>query len=431
MPRVIYLVALENIFDNAIFENMVKKLLLRIQGDRERRVELTLVCLLPWFELTRRGPYSNFRRFRRQMVELRRELSSRGVGLEFVRTPVPSAFFDMGPVLLAWLACWAVPAVWWKIVRLRARVVHCRYYYAAFLALAARLLVPGPVRVIFDVRTLLPEQGLVNRKWREGGPAFRFWKALERWMLGRADKVVSVSPAMTARLEQESPGLSPETIPNFVDLEHFRADEELRRRVRRELGVEHRRVLVFSGTLGGRYPYGRMAECAELFFRMSGPEGYLMVLTGSDEKRLAPLVAELEHRGRRRGADWQAYHCKVEEVPGMLAAADWALLVLADFLTSETFLPIKFAEYLALGLPILTHPANRELARLVLGYRVGAVLDPDLPEGTLRSLLTDGPGAMRDRCRQAAREHFDLDRFASRYAALYRELAAGLETGPG
>jgi len=205
MPRIIYLIALENILDNAIFENQVKKLLLRIQGSKDRRVELTIVCLLPWFELTRRGIYSNFRKYRDSIDRLRNELAGKGVGLEFVPTPIPSAFFNMGPILLAFLSLWAVPALWYKMFRLRAQVVHCRYYYAAFLALVARRLIPWPVKVIFDVRTLLPEQGLVNRKWRSGGPVFRFWKTLEHWMLNSADLVVSVSPAMTVHLKKENP----------------------------------------------------------------------------------------------------------------------------------------------------------------------------------------------------------------------------------
>jgi len=424
MPRIIYLIALENILDNAIFENQVKKLLLRIQGSKDRRVELTIVCLLPWFELTRRGVYSNFRKYRDSIDRLRNELAGKGVGLELVPTPIPSAFFNMGPILLAFLSLWAVPALWYKMFRLRAQVVHCRYYYAAFLALVARRLIPWPVKVIFDVRTLLPEQGLVNRKWRSGGPVFRFWKALEHWMLNSADLVVSVSPAMTVHLEKENPKAAVETIPNFVDLEYFRPDSDLRAETRRRLGLDNRRVLVFSGTLGGRYPAERIAECAENFFRLFDSEGYLLVLTGSDEKRLAPLVEALGKCGLQRGNEWEAHRCAVDEVPQMLAAADWALLVLADFLTSETFLPIKFAEYLALGLPILTHPANSELVRLVENHGVGMVLDREQQAEALRSRLLENLEVMRTRCLEVVREQFDIDKFAGRYASLYRELAA-------
>ncbi|MEA1997537.1 MAG: hypothetical protein U9N45_07845, partial [Gemmatimonadota bacterium] len=92
------------------------------------------------------------------------------------------------------------------------------------------------------------------------------------------------------------------------------------------------------------------------------------------------------------------------------------------FLTSETFLPLKFGEYLALGLPVLTHPANRELVRLVESYGTGTALDENENPQALRARLEAGKEDMRARCIDTARRHFDLDLFAGRYAGIYREL---------
>ena len=87
-----YLIALERVFDNAIFDNQVKKLLLKIKGGHGRDLELTLLVLLPWIELTRRGIYSNFWRYKNELKSLQRELSRKGVRLVTVRTLFPSAF---------------------------------------------------------------------------------------------------------------------------------------------------------------------------------------------------------------------------------------------------------------------------------------------------------------------------------------------------
>ena len=81
MPRVIYLIALERDFNNAIFENQVKRLLLRIKREHSQGLDLTLVVLLPWIELTRRGAYSNFRRYKSELKSLQRELSREGIRL--------------------------------------------------------------------------------------------------------------------------------------------------------------------------------------------------------------------------------------------------------------------------------------------------------------------------------------------------------------
>ncbi len=429
-PRVIYLIALELVVGNAIFDNQVKRLLLRLSV--AGRARITLVVLLPWLELTRRGVYSNFRHHARALESLRAELSAGGIELRLVRTLYPSAFFHMRAPGLAWFSLLAVPALVREILRARAGLVHCRYYYATFAALAASTLLPRGPRVIFDVRTLLPEQGIVNHTWGERSAAYRCWKRIEGWMLRRAGRVVSVSPAMTARLEREAPGVRVETIPNFVDLGRFRPDPQARAAVRGELGLmQERPVLVFSGTLGGRYPAERIAECAAAFCRALGPESFFLVLTSSDEKRLAPLAGALAAEGLARERDWRALGCPPEEVPRYLAAADYGLLALADFLTAETFLPLKFGEYLACGLPILTHPANSELTRLVAEHGVGLALDPEADLAATGARLTAEVASMRERCLQLAREQFDLERFAGRYARIYDELSGRASTAAG
>ena len=423
MPNVLYLIALENVLDNAIFENQVRRMLAAV---RERDgARITLAVLLPWFELTRRGIYSNFRRHRGALEKLKLDLAAGGIDLEVCRAFVPSALFHMRTGLLRWFILSSLPSFLRLVRRVRPDVVHCRYYYAAGLALAGRRMSGVPYRVIFDIRTLLPEQGIVNGKWDGDSREFRAWKKAERRMLRRADRVVSVSPAMTARLEQEYPGLKIDTIPNFVDLESFRPDKAARERVRRELGLDGQQVLVFSGTLGGRYPADRIAGCVEVFFRVFGRDSFFLLLSPSDEKRLAPLEAALTASGLHRGLDWECLSVEPAEAPEKLNAADWSLIALADFLTSETFLPLKFSEYLALGLPILSHPANAELVRLTREMGVGEALDDSRGTQEFHVRLENSYAKMRENCLRAAREGFGLKNFAQRYAGIYRELSGG------
>lgn len=422
MPRVIYLIALERVFNNAIFENQVKRLLLRIKREHSQGLDLTLVVLLPWIELTRRGAYSNFRRYKSQLKSLQRELSREGIRLVTVRTLFPSAFFNMKALGLAWFSLITLPVVWYLILASRAQVIHCRYYYASFIALLAARLSPRRVKVIFDVRTLLPELGIGNGIWEVGSMAYRFWKRVERWMMDRADRVVSVSPAMSRYIELENPHARIETIPNFVDLETFRQDESLRRSKRRELGLENQTVLVYSGTLGMRHPATRLAQSVQVFFRAFGERSFFLVLTSSDEKRLEPLALELAGLGLERGKQWQAINAPPPKVPEYLNAADWSFQVFAD-IPVASFFSVKFAEYLSAGLPVLTHPADRATIEIIESYGVGAVLDGSLPPEKLRASLEENKAQIRERCLKTARNDFSLSRFARRYSEIYRELA--------
>ena len=250
-------------------------------------------------------------------------------------------------------------------------------------------------------------------------------------MFKSADLSVAVSPAMTSRIKEENPQALVETIPNFADLDTFKPDPVKRNQSRRELDIEKRRVLVFSGTVGKRYPAGRIAEAVQIFFRIFGQESFFLLLSPSDEKRLAPLADALASRGLKRGESWVCLKAPPEEVPFYLNAADWALLVLADYLSGETatprddyVFPIKFAEYLALGLPIFTHPSNRGMREIIQSYGVGTVLDNSLPPEKLRVALEQNEAQMREHCLETARNDFPESRSVIRYSEHYIELAA-------
>ena len=430
MSRVLYLIALENILDNPIFENQVRKLLAEILKLSEGKTEITIGCILPWFEVTRRGVYSNFRRHSDEMESKRKDLAAEGIKLVFTRGFVPSAFFQMGPVRLFWFALSSMPALLWLIRRSGANILHCRYYYASFAAILARKIFRKDYRVIFDVRSLLPEQGVINGNWSEKSLVFRFWKAAERWMLKYADITVAVSRAMTERLKTQSPETRMETIPNFADLNAFRPDTRRREEIRRKFGIENRRVLIFSGTIGPRYPADMMSEAIQTYFNIFGSTSFFLLLTSSDEKRMAPLKERLLSMGLEPGTHWTYLKVAHYEVPFYLAAADFGLLVMANFEPEsgeppwdEYVFPIKFAEYLAMGLPILTHESNRTTKELIYEYNVGAIFESDNNAKEMMNFLLDNYDKMKKKCLEAARKDFSLSRFSVQYRNIYSELA--------
>ncbi len=430
MVRILYLISLENILDNPIFNNQVRAMQAEIQRDNPGEFKVTVLCLLPWLEITRRGIHSNFRRHAQALRDLKTALASEGLELVVAPALVPSALFNrIGGFLLGWFIVSSLPVLWWIAARRRVKIIHCRYYYSASLARWLKKLLPGGVKVIFDIRSLLPEQGVVNGLWKAGDARFRFWKRIERKLLAASDLSVAVSPAMAASLSSGQSCARLEMIPNFADLGAFRPAPEIRNEMRRKLGIEKREVLVFAGTLGGRYPADRVAGAVERFFSAIGPESFFLLLSPSDDKRCAPLVKRLDNLGHNDKRNWLRINAAPAEVPRYLAAADWSLLVLASYISSpgaaprdEYVFPIKFAEYMAMGLPLLAHPENRSIAAMVRGYDVGAVLEPGGDATEFGETMLSNHARWRENCLRTASEDFAMERFARRYAEIYREL---------
>jgi glycosyltransferase involved in cell wall biosynthesis len=217
-------------------------------------------------------------------------------------------------------------------------------------------------------------------------------------------------------------------IPCCADLGKFRPDEAARAKVRGELGVGERDlVVVYSGSLGNWYLAGEMARFfAQVHARR--PDARWLVLTPSDPAELAAHAA-------RAGVPGDHLHfrrARPAEMPGLLAAGDMGLSFIQSCFSKTGSSPTKVAEYLASGLPVVLNAdigdqrdlaAERDCA-VILGSYAG----PELGVAAEQAIRL----AARPRAERAAAavlgatRHFSLDDLGvPRYEALYRALVAG------
>jgi glycosyltransferase involved in cell wall biosynthesis len=104
--------------------------------------------------------------------------------------------------------------------------------------------------------------------------------------------------------------------------------------------------------------------------------------------------------------------------------------------------PVKFAEYLASGTPVLLTDGIGDYSAAVREHGLGAVVNLDQPDGDLavelkRFLSHQQSRAeeLRNACRAYAEDHFSWDRHAEKTRAVYESLNAGpggvIEGGKG
>ena len=257
----------------------------------------------------------------------------------------------------------------------------------------------------------------------------RFLRAVERAAVRRAEStVVRTERARRILLERAGPNLDQRrfyVIPNGKDADQFTpADPDTRSRVRRGLGVTgDAPLLVYVGSLGPQY---YPAEMLQLFRSVldRSPAARLLVLTGHAEA-LAGLAAEV-------GVPEAAFIVRrvhPSEVSAHLAAADVGLALRRPSFSQQGVSPIKLAEYLLCGLPVVT---NRGIGDQddQLDESVGIILpelSPPFFKGAAAHVLSEfipRRAAYRAACRQRGLELFDLDRCAARLSAAITTAAA-------
>jgi len=238
------------------------------------------------------------------------------------------------------------------------------------------------------------------------------WKAIDMISRCAATRLVCVSRRMMSILEAQGIQKSRMIyVPNGVDLDFFRpSPSSLRENLRGKFGISD--ALVF-GYLGGSA-------------RWQGVENFVRASLASKEENLAFLTVGASTDARTRGRLRMLPGVPRLEIPDYYSVCDILVLPRPKHVATEVASPTKFAEYAAMGKPILTTDVG-DPAEFVRKYSCGIVVKNDSPEELLEGMSqmaskTESElDAMGKRSRILAEEEFDWKRIGgSLDAALTR-----------
>lgn len=206
------------------------------------------------------------------------------------------------------------------------------------------------------------------------------WAALERDRIHLADVVVTVAPAIAARLAAEHALAAPPVVVLNAPLllPHPRASRDLRG----ECGVAPGTpLLVYSGAVSAARGLDVAIEALREL-----PEVHLAVVAVPFPHPMAPDLAAL---ARRVGVAERVHFAPPvpsTEVPGYLAAADAGLSPIhGDAASYDLALPNKLFEFVHAGLPIVTSDLAG-MSAFVTEHRLGAVFRQGNPQECARAI---------------------------------------------
>ncbi len=316
-----------------------------------------------------------------------------------------------------------------KLVRRgEADVLHARGHVPALMAALAKRRAGG--RILFDIRGFMPEEYTDAGVWPENGTLYRGVKRVERFLFNSADAFVVLTEKareilFPGRTDADEKGRPVEVIPCCVDFRRFRsADETPREELRRELGLEGRRVVVYVGSFGGWYMAEETARFMALAYKQD-PKTFALVLTQTPPE---PIAARLRELGVPEDS-FRVGRAAPSDVPNYLKASDVAVSFIRACYSKLSSSPTKIAEYLAAGLPVVTNSGIGDVDEVIEGDRVGVVINGFDDESFTRALgaveALRAEGDLSQRARASAERRFDIERVGgAKYRRVYARLAA-------
>ena len=310
---------------------------------------------------------------------------------------------------------WNEPRLLSAWLRLRratspAPILHCRNAVTTNLALLATSSSP----IIYDCRGLEDAEFLYQQGYRsaqEAPPEIQSratgLTALQRNAALKSNAILCVSEAMRQYLRAafSVPDTKMTVVPCCVDWTRYRDLERERDAMRGKLNLSDRFVVVFSGS-SQRWQLPQESLAVFKIIKNLQPDAHCLVLA-NEPQRMTRFVREA---GLGEN-DATVLRVEASDMPRHLAAGDVALLLREECAVNQVASPVKFAEYLASGLPVILTRGIGDYSALVEREGVGLIVpqhDPAVQKQSLDAFLTryraDRTG-LRRRCRAFAETH--------------------------
>lgn len=347
---------------------------------------------------------------------LKKELKEAGVYLITIPVVFSEWWFFAKWYQIPLIFVQAFPAILLLSLIKNIRLFHCRSYPITLPAIMVKKL--RNIKVIFDPRSDFPEENVTAGRWKINSLSFRIWKVLEKIYLRNSDRTVAIANTYVAHYKKIYGAASFSVIPNNVDTEKFKRDEEFRQHFRFENNIKPEEILFcYCGSLGSHWHDPEIYARYIIKFRELKISHRFLFITPN----LAPLKLSFA-RNNINPEEYIAVSSKFEDVPKYLSAADIGIVLMDK---PKIAMAIKTAEYLAMELPIITNSNLAGAKEIIEGNGVGMLHDisSDLREmQRFIEKFIENRKEFSNRCRRLAEEVFSNKAVAKRYVEIYQEL---------
>ncbi len=435
--RMLYLTLLQSPLDD-LFQSQVTTLLLELKRRYGTKIDIFLVAACPIVSISRRGLLFFFDKYREREAHINRTMGDAGVHFKLIPIYFPfllrwGSYVGIGLLFLVGLL--VLPPLLLIVRNFRPDVIHCRSYPATVIALVIKALKTSrKPSVVFDMRGLYPEEGVVHRRWAVDSLTFRLWKVVESKMLALCDKIVVLSDAFRDHVISitEVARTKTASIPASVDLNVFsRGSNGCDLDSRHAAIIDNWKDKIIFSYHGGLNSWHSPSALAKVFrvIRQCVPDARMMVITGFDHN----VLREVFSAEGLAESDFLLLRAGFSEMPSYLSKAKYALVPAgpidsepnqARLLIYRTMTGLKVSEALAMGLPIVANEIIGGLRTVMASHTIGITFSlaelHDLPTRFTR--LANNRDTVSEECRRYALETFNIEKAATLYYSLYADL---------
>jgi len=202
-------------------------------------------------------------------------------------------------------------------------------------------------KFVFEVRDLWPDSAVDQKSLQSKSFFIRMGRVLEKWLYHSADLIIPVTKESKKIIETKSNGTPTQVITNGVDLSLFRHINS--QDLKLDEPYNHNKFRVgYVGSLGVIHDLETFVKAAKICEKDKSIE-FVIVGDGGRNNKLHKLIDEYNSKN----IVWLGLK-KHQKVPHYISSFDLALNPINDSKAFKSIVTVKFYEYLACEVPVIS-----------------------------------------------------------------------------
>lgn len=309
-----------------------------------------------------------------------------------------------------------------KVIKKESKfdIVHCRGNITPLLGLVLRLFYHTPF--IFDMRGWGADEKMESGHWKRWYfiPVFHFFKYMECVFFAKSKSIVSLTYAGQTEIAKQNyaPKEKVDVIPTCVDFDIFKEFSlDIRNQIRIKWNIPlEAKVLVYSGSLGGNYPTGKILLFFKAFLAVQ-PSAHFIILSKYPG-------ANLDEECRKMELPIDRIHLTsvpLDQVYQYLHAADIGMVLYERTYSAIGRSPTKMGEYWSAGLPTISLSGIGDLDYIKGLYPNNLYLINEVAFENLKTAFTEiqSKEIQKEQLRTDAKVYFGVEKGVEFYKNLY------------
>ncbi len=261
-------------------------------------------------------------------------------------------------------------------------------------------------------------------RWDKRSIKYKLLKKLEDYAGSQGDYILTGTKYMVKELANRKSKAKLFRAPTSVDESLYEFNGEARTRIREELGIDRRKVLLYLGKFDGLYYGGEIADFCKTISDNDSSFFFLIVTPNNYQK--------VEGLFKVSGISEENYYITEAVTPSevieYISSSDIGLIAIPPTPSQKFRSPVKTAEYLLCGLPYITCEGVSEDDIYAQEYNVGIVLqnlakDQALNSaGRINTLLAEDKNELRKRCREVGLSYRSKSNVVKTLREIYAEV---------